>query len=376
MAEYNVFTRYVNDELREDFKRFNLESPFVKALNMVNSMIIIVNETRQIIFANNAIVENLGYSSSEEILGLRLGEIIKCTYRKDNELGCGTGEHCKNCNATNVIIKSIGNHEKVIDIGRIITEKIDGIFPMDIEIVSDIYKSNGNEYAIINISDIGDKIRKEELEKIFYHDILNSAGGVRGILQLLSEEVKTNDEDDFEFADLALKDLIETIEMQRKMSLQDDGFIDLNLETVNSMELLNEMRTFFIKMGAITEERIVIDYNSKSVEFRSDVIVLKRILHNMIKNGIEATSKDKIITISCEKLNSTDIVLWVHNSEYIDPQIEKKIFVNRVSSKGNNRGWGTFSMKLMAENFLKAKVGFESDKFNGTKFYIQIPATN
>lgn len=63
----------------------------------------------------------------------------------------------------------------------------------------------------------------------------------------------------------------------------------------------------------------------------------------------------------------------MHNPGYIDEIKGKDIFQKRFSTKGSNRGWGTSSMKILGENFLKGNVNYEIDKLKRTRFFISLP---
>jgi sensor histidine kinase regulating citrate/malate metabolism len=62
----------------------------------------------------------------------------------------------------------------------------------------------------------------------------------------------------------------------------------------------------------------------------------------------------------------------VHNSKYIEPEVQNQLFKRSFSTKGVGRGFGTYSMKLFGEKYLKGKVWFESSPENGTTFFIEI----
>jgi sensor histidine kinase regulating citrate/malate metabolism len=62
----------------------------------------------------------------------------------------------------------------------------------------------------------------------------------------------------------------------------------------------------------------------------------------------------------------------VHNQGFIPKDVQLQIFQRSFSTKGEGRGIGTYSMKLLGEKYLKGKVRFESLDKNGTTFYIEI----
>jgi sensor histidine kinase regulating citrate/malate metabolism len=49
-----------------------------------------------------------------------------------------------------------------------------------------------------------------------------------------------------------------------------------------------------------------------------------------------------------------------------------QLFQRSFSTKGNGRGIGTYSIKLLTENYLKGKVSFFSNEEEGTVFSIEL----
>jgi sensor histidine kinase regulating citrate/malate metabolism len=53
--------------------------------------------------------------------------------------------------------------------------------------------------------------------------------------------------------------------------------------------------------------------------------------------------------------------------------VQLQLFQRSFSTKGKGRGLGTYSIKLLTENYLKGKVRFETRRESGTTFFIKIP---
>jgi sensor histidine kinase regulating citrate/malate metabolism len=71
--------------------------------------------------------------------------------------------------------------------------------------------------------------------------------------------------------------------------------------------------------------------------------------------------------------NDGYVDIWVKNKSVIPAEIVPKLFRQPVSTKGKNRGIGTYSMKILTEEYLKGKVSYESCEENGTKFVVKLP---
>jgi hypothetical protein len=62
-----------------------------------DTMALILNERRQIIYANEAFMEFAGFVSLESIIGQRIGRIFRCMHLDGKARGCGTYEPCRSC---------------------------------------------------------------------------------------------------------------------------------------------------------------------------------------------------------------------------------------------------------------------------------------
>ena len=117
---------------------------------------------------------------------------------------------------------------------------------------------------------------------------------------------------------------------------------------------------------------INIDEDSVNIEMVTDELLLKRVLTNMLKNALEATDGNGCVTLGT-KIENGIIEFWVQNPAVMPRDVQLQVFQRSFSTKGNNRGLGTYSMKLITEKYLEGKVGFLSNKLEGTKFFAKLP---
>ena len=104
----------------------------------------------------------------------------------------------------------------------------------------------------------------------------------------------------------------------------------------------------------------------------TDRTLLHRVLYNMVKNAIEASSPSEVITIRCTKEESSGL-FSVHNAGFMPRSTQLQVFQRSFSTKGHGRGIGTYSMKLFGEKYLKGQVWFSTSEDKGTTFFISIP---
>jgi hypothetical protein len=82
-------------------------SPLVGILlNATSDAMLIVDEHRQIVFANNNFTPLLPAGDLTAILGLRPGEALGCVHSYACE-GCGTSKKCRECGAVDAILAAL-----------------------------------------------------------------------------------------------------------------------------------------------------------------------------------------------------------------------------------------------------------------------------
>ena len=93
----------------------------------------------------------------------------------------------------------------------------------------------------------------------------------------------------------------------------------------------------------------------------TDKILLQRIIINMLKNALEATSYEGTVRTGIEN-RGEKIRFWVRNEGVIPHDVQMQIFKRSFSTKGKGRGIGTYSVRLLAENYLKGKQVLQAMK--------------
>ncbi len=95
-------------------------------------------------------------------------------------------------------------------------------------------------------------------------------------------------------------------------------------------------------------------------------------LSNILKNAIEASQSGDNISISTSSVNDM-FTIAIHNLRYISYEIQLQIFQSTFSTKGDGRGLGTYSIKLLIEQYLHGSVRFRSLPQEVTTFFDELP---
>jgi len=69
------------------------------------------------------------------------------------------------------------------------------------------------------------------------------------------------------------------------------------------------------------------------------------------------------------------VVFRVRSSAVMTEEVQLQVFQRSFTTRGSGRGLGTYSMRLLTEQYLGGKVGFSSGGSDGTTFYVRLPLT-
>ena len=168
--------------------------------------------------------------------------------------------------------------------------------------------------------------------------------------------------------------LSEEIKSHRDLLLAESDELKVSFATVeSSLGLLKVFRDKYLVHEIAKDKDLIISKDSKDIEFRTDVALLKRVYSNMVKNALEAAVAGDKVVIGCTKSEEGKICFFTKNPQVISKEIKEKLFVPYVSTKGANRGLGTYSIKLLTENYLRGTVHVESEEGLGTTFSVSLP---
>lgn len=338
-------------------------------LDAVPMYVLVLNNNRQIVYSNKIATDFLTKNSNGSILGLRPGEAIGCQHAFKTGSGCGTSNFCSTCGAVNSILKSINGEPDVRECR--ISETLSGeIF--DLRVWSTPTTIHNEIYHIFAMKDIADENRRKVLERIFFHDIMNLAGGLRGIAYLLNDSDGEENKDLLPILDMTANNLIDEINAQKMLLEAESNLLAVNAVSFNVADLFTSVLRIYKLHSSAEGKKILIDENSWNGMMKSDFTLLKRVIGNMVKNALEASPIGKAVCMNAVQTPET-IILSVHNDTFMPPDVQLQMFQRSFSTKGTGRGLGTYSIKMLTEKYLGGTVRFESTKEAGTTFFVELP---
>lgn len=347
------------------------DSMFIRKLvDSIPDALMILNDKREAIFSNNRLLQFVGLAGPESIIGKRPGAILHCRNALDPEFdGCGTTEACKYCGLFNAAGDSLKGKD-VQQECRILTLDNNA---MDLKVWATPLSFGGHNYTIVTLADNSAVKRREILEHVFFHDIMNSAGGINGLARLMHESPDlVNMKEVSEMIFTSSEHLIEEIRSQRQVRNAENGNLEMEVSDVNISELLNDVKDSYSSHSVANGKIIEISPGTENISVKTDPVLVRRVIGNMTKNALEASKKGETITLRGKRYGH-GAVLTVHNPGFIPDEVQRQLFNRSFSTKGNGRGIGTYSMKLFGEKYLQGKVYFESSELAGTTFLLELP---
>lgn len=352
--------------LNNPFEYFAQYPVLLSFLDVIPVPVLILNDKRRAVYSNKALLEMTGTVEMNSLFGLLPGEVFKCIHAMNNPGCCGTTDFCSTCGA----LKSILTSQKVrtdMQECRILKKDNEAL---DLKVYATQLVLDEEKLTIFTVTDVSDEKRRKTLERIFFHDLLNTASSVKTLAYSL-ENSDPEDAEQFRSHLVKLSDkLVDEICAQRDITAAEHNELTVYLTRVNTFVLLNDVFEQFNYYSK--DKKIIIDKESDTCDFYTDKILIRRILTNMLKNAVEATIEDGYVTIGSTR-EGDYVRFWVNNPGYMSRDVQLQVFQRSFSTKGFGRGLGTYSMKLLAENYLDGKVEFTTNEATGTTFFCKVP---
>ncbi len=340
-------------------------SLFRELLHDAPNVIMILNKHRRVIYLNRNPIDTLD-SKGNRPSGQKAGECLGCINVSRGELGCSSSEFCKVCGFNAALSAS----EK----GKVAENECNISLSNGTSLTLSVYTKpfyfNNEQFIFCALENISEKKRRQMLENIFLHDILNTAAVLKGLseayeempaqkIRMMLREVSAN--------------ITEEIQSYKLISNAEAQTLEINYEPVNLEGIIREVVKSMQSIQKFSNRTIEIICDEGSIF--TERTLLRRVLINMLKNALEASSNKNKVAISGHLLpGKMHAEFSVKNPQLIPKANQLKLFQKSFSTKGSGRGWGTYSIKVLTEKYLQGSVNYSSKAGEGTIFTIRIPS--
>jgi hypothetical protein len=369
-SEFAPAKRAGSMEIAEAHELLASTSAVEQLLNSFPEPAVVLNADRQIIFVNDKLSALLK-TEPDRFLGSRPGEILNCIHARENGGGCGTSKFCTQCGAVKAIVNCGKTRTAQVEDCRITCFSADGPQALDLRVWATPLKLEGGPFTVFAVRDTTDEKRRAVMERLFFHDVLNAAGGLKGIMDVFPDLEPSEVGEMSGMASNLAAELVEEIRFQRDIAAAERGDFVPTLSRFDAVELLMRLCVLYghhtvaackhISPPVVAGDRII----------RSSEVLLSRILGNLIKNAFEASLPGQTVRVGFDNFETPTFT--IHNSGVMSKEVQLQVFQRSFSTKATTgRGIGTYSVKLFTERYLGGTVTFTSSREEGTTFIVRL----
>lgn len=343
-----------------------------QVLNSVLNYVFILNPQRQIVFASKNWQQLLPDSPPRALLGLRPGEALGCVHARENPAGCGSTPQCEECGAVKAILASLAGHGTTNEyhLTRIVNCREEAL---DLLVSANPLPLGNEMFLLLTIVDISHEHRRRALERIFFHDVINSAGGLEALAALLGEAMPSPVQADMKLLQDGLHDLHEQVQAQKDLAAAENNELKLSPAPVQPGPLLHDLVRLYQNHLVARDRQLRLVPPVPSTAITTDAILLRRVLGNLLKNALEAARPGQTVHAGCE-MTENRVRFWVQNPGYMERSVQLQVFSRSFSTKGLGRGLGTYSARLLTERYLGGTISFTTNPAEGTTFSVWLNA--
>ena len=359
------------DQIRTEHGHLTAIPHLQELLNAFPTPAAILNEGLQIVASNPRFclfVEK----REDELLGLRLGEAFNCIRLREKDCKCGTTTYCEACGAFQAVLNS--QEQKGEDVQECTLTRLTegGERALDLRVTASTLDLDGR-FTVFAFNDIGDEKRRAVLERMFFHDVLNTAAGVRNLLEVLPSLSDQYRQETAHLAFQLVQSLIEEIEAGKDLAAAERGELAVKVAPLDARQMLRSICELYANHPVSRGREVVVTQISGICEIKTDKLLLQRVLGNLVKNALEASFEGEEVQLGFENQGAV-AVFRVHNGATMPEPVQMQVFRRSFSTKSPlGRGIGTYSAKLITERYLGGSLTFTSSEKGGTTFAVMLP---
>jgi nitrogen fixation/metabolism regulation signal transduction histidine kinase len=246
-----------------------------------------------------------------------------------------------------------------------------------------LYLQDGSRMgAVVVFDDVTDLIQAQrnaawgEVARRLAHEIKNPLTPIQlsaeRLQHKLSKELPVSSA---EFLQRGTRTIVQQVEAMKRMV---DDFSEYarpakkQVEIINIVDLMTEVQTLYLQSGVT----FTAAFPSEPVMVEVDPVNIRQVLHNLIKNALEASAEQCCITLNLSKVvrNNVDFVeLGVYDNGYgLNAEQIETIFEPYVTTKNKGTGLGLAIVKKIVEEHGGA-IWVDTAYNEGAGFVIQLP---
>jgi signal transduction histidine kinase len=336
-------------------------SVLARILEAIPCMAMLLNPQRQIVLANQRLLEFAGARGAEDVLGLRPGELFECARALESESGCGTTPHCAVCGALRAIMDAqLGQAQTRI----CLMMRRGGNEALELEVSAAPVEISGERFTLVCFSNAQNRILRERLEQ----GVLPQAEAVASEIDALAgsaadagstEEARRQS---LRLLEAASKRFVRLAHSHGELTAAESGRLVVERRAVSARGLLAQ---------AAGGPEIRLDQGSEDAEVETDPALAQSALREILLNALQAASPEQVS--AGLRVAEGHVDFWVHNPGEMARPVQLQVFYRAFSTRAAGRGYGAYFAKLVTERYLGGSLSFCSEAAEGTTFTLRLP---
>lgn len=366
--------RQSEEELLQSRHELKAHDLMIGMLEAFPGPAMILNGFRQVVAVNRRGVLMIG-QPEEMLLGKRPGELLGCQRSAEGPGGCGTAAACSVCGAVQAILHTQNTGEAIVKECRIPALAYGGVC-LELEMHTTSLTVAGHPFVVCALRDLAPERQNRSLERLFFHDVLNSLGIIKGLGEAMMKSCPAGSGEDALLQDALrteITHLTDEVLAHRHLMQAETGELQIRLGAIRVRGFLDQIARSCQAHECARNRHLVIEEPVPDLEMASDERLLRRILVNLAKNALEAIPEQETVKIRA-RMEEQQICFEVWNPGVIPQEVQYQIFQKSFSTKGvQGRGIGTYCARLLGESCLHGRVSFTSTPADGTCFSFRHP---
>jgi nitrogen fixation/metabolism regulation signal transduction histidine kinase len=371
-----MFEKRINtqsDSINHELLNLDSQKFFIETfLNTVPYIGAILDDSNRVLLHNKNFTMVLARTSTDSIIGKRPGDIFGCVNALRGSDGCGSTPACQYCGILRTVDNSRKTGCRTEDTVHILASNNNQTAALDLKIIATPFTWGTYSYTIVTFEDLSAEHRRQMLERIFFHDIINSVGALMGLSEIFESDPESINRENLNILSESAKKIYDEVQSQKILLYAEThelAVVKVSIDIAGILKKIIEQMIFTAK----SQQKDIILNKSESVYCTTDIVLLQRVLLNLLKNAIDAIQPGSVIT--CDYYSDNDYAtISINNPGVIPDEVKYHIFQRSFSTKGAGRGVGTYSVKLLTEQYLGGIAFFSSEPETGTTFYVRIPS--
>lgn len=349
-------------------------NPLVDALlGAASGLLAVLNEQRQVLAVNEALLESFGVENAGQVLGLRPGQVVRCVHAEEAPNGCGTTQFCSSCGAAIAMVASLTEGAPAERLCALSAERDGSPLDMCLAVRAAPVVLSGERVLLLFLQDVTRQQERAALEQVFFHDVRNLITALAGWVEMLTICAPEDAPELAGEAGRVLHAICQELTVQQKLLRSHESRTAVSKKAVTVAQVLGDLEAKCAPQAAGLELTLSIAAPSANVILETDPALARRVLVNMVRNAFEASGPGDAVKAWAE-VSEPSVAFCVWNRAAIPAETAGRVFQRHFSTKpGEGRGLGAYSMKLVGEELLGGQVGFTTSEEAGTTFRFVLP---